>query len=88
MNNLGTLSIAYIPTCVVQYLSIIVIIIIIYLYFLLRCFLTVRLCDNFIDPEMQHEIDTYLSKGEAIFSVLLLVGLPLVGKSFKFSDHI
>ncbi|XP_058743423.1 uncharacterized protein LOC131616177 [Vicia villosa] len=25
------------------------------------------------DPEMQHEIDTFLSKGEAIFSVLLLM---------------
>ncbi|XP_004510196.1 uncharacterized protein [Cicer arietinum] len=25
------------------------------------------------DPEMQHEIDTYLSKGEAMFSVLLLM---------------
>jgi len=33
------------------------------------------LSDDFIDSEMQHEIDTYLSKGEAIFSVLLLVGL-------------
>lgn len=42
------------------------------------------LCAIFIDPEMQHEIDTYLSKGEAHFSVLLLVGLFLVGKSFYF----
>jgi len=30
---------------------------------------------DFIDSEMKHEIDTNLSKGEAIFSVLLLVGL-------------
>ncbi|GAU30762.1 hypothetical protein TSUD_354870 [Trifolium subterraneum] len=40
------------------------------------------------DPKMQHEIDTYLSKGKAIFNVLLLVGLLLVGKSLKFSNHI
>lgn len=36
------------------------------------------LCVLTLDPEMQHEIDTFLSKGEAIFSVLLLVGLLLV----------
>ena len=35
---------------------------------------------NFIDPEMQLEIDTNLSKGQATFIISLLVGLVLVLK--------
>lgn len=37
---------------------------------------------DFIDSEMQHEINTYLSKGEATFSVLLLVGLVYLENPF------
>jgi len=40
------------------------------------------LVDDFIDSEMKHEIDTYLSKGEAVFSVLLLVGLIYLENPF------
>lgn len=41
-----------------------------------------------LDPEMQSEIDTYIARGKAKFSVLLLVGLLQIQQFFFWRNFI
>lgn len=51
------------------------------------CIFSLNLISWFADPDMQNDIDTYISRGYTSFSVLLLVGLMIALRNL-FSSKI